>query len=127
MAFNPPTFNLTCNVWHGTSLHPGVLPADITGLACALQHAKKNAYDMSLAELEGLPLWTMLTYLLVPAGSDIRDQSTATGSDVIECPAGSGRFYMTTNVDDVAKGYPNEYRIAPLLKWTVIMWPTPIP
>lgn len=63
--------------------------------------------------------------LLLPALTDIRDYSSTTGSDSVECPVGSGRFYLVDYVDDLGKGFPNEHRFALMEK--LIPWPTPIP
>lgn len=50
--------------------------------------------------------------LLVPKLTDIQcDWNLSGQTDTIECPAGSHRFYRVDNVDDVAKGFANEYRI----------------
>jgi hypothetical protein len=66
--------------------------------------------------------------LLLPPGSDIRDGLTSTGYDAVEVPSGSGRYYTVIFVDDVGKGFPNEYRMAFLVKSDVNGdWPTPIP
>jgi hypothetical protein len=64
--------------------------------------------------------------LLVEKGTDIRDGSATVRGDTVECPAGTGRFYRVGYVDDVAKGFPNEYRVA-LLSKRGPSWPTPIP
>jgi hypothetical protein len=71
----------------------------------------------------------------LPAGTDIRDEGVDPGvADCVEVPAGSGRFYLVDYVDDVAKDFPNEYRIAVLVKVggagffpTFPLWPQPIP
>lgn len=54
--------------------------------------------------------------LLVPAGSDIRpDSGFLPGpGDTIEAPQGSGRFYKALVVEDIAKGFLNEYRVVVL-------------
>jgi hypothetical protein len=63
---------------------------------------------------------------LVPALTDIRDQFNAfTGKDTVEVPFASNRFYWVTYVDDVAKGFDNEHRLAFLQK--VGNWPVPMP
>jgi hypothetical protein len=64
-------------------------------------------------------------YLLVPAGTDLRDNHNLTGSDVVVVPAGSGRGYFVDQVDDLGKGFANEHRFALLSKAGA--WPTPIP
>jgi len=73
--------------------------------------------------------------LLCSAGTDIRDHHcTGNPIDMVEAPAGSGRWYVVYEVDDIAKGFANEYRWAALQKYTnfpVIAnmpdWPAPIP
>jgi hypothetical protein len=74
--------------------------------------------------------------LLLPPGTDIRDDSCVSGRDVVEVPAASGRWYFVSLVDDVGKGFPNEYRIASIGKacqridpvlFPGLFWPTPIP
>lgn len=130
MAYVIPTFNLECNVWHAAAYPPA--PPAIAGQPCALMHSKKNPLDLSVAYgITATPFYAYPMFLLLPALTDVRDQSVG-GVDVIECPAGSGRFYFVNNVDDVAKGYVNEYRVAVLLKWTTedggpVDWPIPIP
>jgi hypothetical protein len=49
-------------------------------------------------------------------------------------PAGSKRIYQVTSVDDAAKGFPNEFRVAqvvPVLPAVMMgpnpYWPTPYP
>jgi hypothetical protein len=68
--------------------------------------------------------------LLLPKGTDVRDELNATGRDGVECPAGSGRFYEVIFVDDIGKGFPNEHRGATMEKTFgpgPTEWPTPIP
>src|SRR5881397_779005 len=42
--------------------------------------------------------------VLTPPGTDLRDISCGAGADLLEVPAGSGRWYIVGYVDDVAKG-----------------------
>lgn len=74
--------------------------------------------------------------LLVPALTDIRDNSCGTRADVVEVPADTRRWYNVSSVDDVGKGFPNEFRVATLAKggwfgdWVTYgftPWPAPIP
>lgn len=76
--------------------------------------------------------------LLVPAGTDIRDFACGISYpyDLVEVPSGSGRWYIVGIVDDVGKGFPNEYRMAYLTKCCDTVdpnnnigsnWPVPIP
>jgi hypothetical protein len=53
--------------------------------------------------------------LLLPPLSDVRGPQDSSGfTDVVEVPAGSGRYYGVAAVDDIGKGYSNEHRTASL-------------
>jgi hypothetical protein len=117
--FRIPTFNLLCNVWHnGALVVPPVGPPDIALLVCQL------AWDLS-ADLLVVPAGGKSAMKLrVPAGTDLRQLLSSTGADEVEVPAGSGRYYRCMAVDDVAKGFPNEFRQALIVFVGV---PTPLP
>jgi hypothetical protein len=76
-------------------------------------------------------------YLLLPPHTDIRTAILRGWYDVVECPAGSSRWYITIFVDDVGKGFPNEFRFAELSQisdslnttptYTGATWPVPMP
>jgi hypothetical protein len=131
MAFTVPTFNLTCNVY--TNPWPPTAPR-LAAQACALAAGRimrqwSNGY--SPEQVLG-----MYVSLLLPALTDIRDSANASDWDIVECPAGTGRWYYVVQVEDVGKGYPNEYRLALLNKiqqsvdpvlFAGVFWPTPIP
>jgi hypothetical protein len=68
---------------------------------------------------------TMFGNILFPAGTDVRDNYSVPGADIIEFPAGSKRYYGVKQVDDVAKGFANEFRFAVIYK--LAPWPSPIP
>lgn len=55
-----------------------------------------------------------IMYLLLPRNSDIRGQNSLGGPDTIVVPTASNRRYNVLWVDDVAKGFGNEHRIAVL-------------
>lgn len=121
MGYTVPPMPLTCNVWTHSSLPPN--PPRIAGLACNLAMGKR---------ISGSVTSTIVPQLLVPALSDIRDGFNASGQDYVEVPAGSGRFYVVNEVDDMGKGFPNEHRFAVLTKSLIpggpgYSWPTPIP
>jgi len=118
MAFTVPTFNISADVWHLPNAPPAA-PDDT--LQCQLRAAGKQ----STGQDSGLQGWPFLWALLVPAASDLRDSFNSAGADTVECPPGSGRFYLVEFVDDVARGFSNEYRIAFIRKSGT--WPTPIP
>jgi len=128
--FTLPNFNLLCNIWHGTVVM-GDLPAtplvtapDISLKPCQLYAASWQGTSTTPLSTSRLDLgFTMM--LRVPAGTDLRDQSNASENDVVEVPAGSGRWYYVMQADDLHKGFPNEYRFGILSKLGT--WPTPIP
>lgn len=64
-------------------------------------------------------------FLLLPKGTDIRSTVCGVAPDVVEVPAGTGRYYSVEMVDDVARGFANEYRFAMVLQ--LKNWPAPIP
>lgn len=118
MAFVLPTFNLEYNVWHGPH-NPHTHPADASG-DCQLRGVNQTSATVNpTADLAAG------NYALFPPLEDIRDIHTLNGSDIIEIPKDSERYYLVLNVDDVAKGFTNEHRYAVLTKWDV--WPVPIP
>lgn len=107
MPYLPPTFNLLCNIWTG----PAVVPP--FGAPRLTTHCQLRIYKTA-AEVNASGFSTgMYVSLLLPAGTDIRGLFGFTAAqDLVECPAGSGRFYKVQTFDDVAKGFPNEYRMA---------------
>lgn len=132
MAFSVPQFPLTAEVFDGpflTRVSRLTTPAN-------LQIGRK-ALTFPVEELAWDRQWTGPVYLLVPAGTDLRDLSQGIPhTDIIEVPQGSGRWYTSTFVDDVAKGFPNEYRFAVLYKisenlnateFAGMNWPIPMP
>jgi hypothetical protein len=131
MAFSVPTFNLVCNVFTGPFLAKVLR---IANLPCNLAVGRRtNAYQPAFQTDTGGASSPML---LVPARSDLRDNGCVGGYDVVEVPAGTGRFYALVQVDDMARGFPNEYRIATMGKCVLnndpvdfagTFWPTPIP
>lgn len=116
-----PDLNIMVNVWTGTSLPPN---PKRTSYACNLQYAKR--FDARMAVVESGSLAVML--LNLPPHSDVRSRCCTAVSDLVEVPAGSGRYYDVLAVDDVSKGFPEEYRIAVIIQsTTVALWPIPIP
>lgn len=130
MAFTLPDFNLTCKVYTGPWATRVVR---LSAQPCNLAFSRRTAKQ---AELETDNAFSILMYLLVPALTDLRDLSCSAVQDVVECPAGSGRWYQVAGVDDIGKGFSNEHRCAMLFKiseamfgapYTGLAWPTPIP
>jgi len=117
MAFTVPSFPLTCNLFTSG----GVPPARprITPL-CYLR-LLKNA--MLVSSAPGTGSRPML--LGTPKGTDVRSALSSTGADTVEVPANSGRLYKVQMVDDIAKGFANEYRAAAIVQMNP--QPTPLP
>jgi hypothetical protein len=74
--------------------------------------------------------------ILLPPLTDIRSKIASGQSDMVEVPAGSGRWYGAAAVDDIGKGFPNEHRAAFLLQassylnptvYAGLFWPVPMP
>lgn len=107
-----PVFNLMCSGWRPPNVPPA--PSDYS-LQCQLYIASRGLIDIT----PGNPaLWVPPIYLRVPPFSDIRPD------DIIECPLGSGRLYSVRWVEDLHKGFPNEYRVG-VLEQTFQPFPLP--
>lgn len=132
MAFVTPTFNLNVRIYNV------VLPSTLTIRVlspCNLAMGRRINWLHS-AWLPGQGTDGSTPMLLLPAGTDIRDASTGQEADIVEVPSLSGRWYQVSNVDDVGKGFPNEYRMATIGKiyhyggyiaLGIPNWPVPIP
>lgn len=131
MSYTVPTFNLTANILRmagGIYLFVASTPANLAmGRRMGWQEFESGTTNAFLA---------LTPSLLVPAGTDVRDASCGGDTDVIECPAGTGRWYQASGVDDIGKGFPNEHRCVTLIKvgWLPAFvaaglgpWPAPIP
>lgn len=143
MAFRVPTFNLDVHLWR----FPNVVsaPPDVTFKA-NLSRGDRIFFAVTYFT-SAIDSANSQMVLLCPAGTDVRPQYMGTFdhpsghylSDLVEVPAGSGRYYLVIEVDDTAKGFPNEYRHAVLWSftpdasvdtgnpWEAPPWPLPIP
>ena len=142
MALSLPNFNLHCNIWHGAITWYGAYPAAVPVAAPSLSPVCQLFIDshviqgtwQSVASAAGLiyPLSSnaMPIILRLPKLTDIRPMwflpTNARVTDGVEVPAGSKRYYAVTQVEDMHKGFPNEYRVA-LLAWVYYYgsWPLP--
>jgi hypothetical protein len=114
MGFKVPQMPLRVNVW--TAFGPPFTPLPVPRLTCRGQlRVVKQALGTEAGSNNPAGI-----LLLVPAGTDLRPlRGFALGSrDQCEVPAGSGRFYDIDAIEDVAKGFPNEYRVALLAQNT---------
>lgn len=119
MSFTVPVFPLVCAIMTG-----GVtvgLPR-LTS-PCNLAPGKRSISQWWPNAAGGEPAcWICL---LLPKLTDIRGFNDAGGQDAVECPIGTGRWYLVDLVDDFGKGFANEHRFALLQQ--MLPWPTPIP
>jgi hypothetical protein len=121
MPFTVPVFNLNINIWHAGFGPPGPPSVAVLG---NLQWGRKRGVVVGWGGTTG-PQHTM--WLLLPALTDIRGdfENAPLQGDLVEAPAGSGKYYVTRYVDDVAKGFANEYRCAIIQQQQA--FPVPIP
>lgn len=115
MPFQIPAFNLAVNIWRTPAMPPVGPPALVT--VGNLTPGRRVTADWNV--------FGMTMQLLLPALTDIRAAPNSIPSDVVEVPAGTGRFYLVIAVDDMGKGFPNEYRMALILPKGI--WVPPYP
>ena len=122
MAYVLPTFNLKCGI-HRWPIRFD-LPADLI-VDCQIR-GPGSTYSATAAGTIG---YYGITWLILPPLTDIRDTycEPINSNDGVEVPLGSGRYYMVTWVEDIAKGFSNEHKYALLVKNKQNVWPTPIP
>jgi len=100
MSFTVPEFVNDCNVWH----FPAVVtdpPALYT--VCQLYVNTRGLLDIEEDEDR---FWVPPIWLRLPFGADVRRL------DVVECPAGSARWYHVRWVELVHLNFPNQYTAA---------------
>lgn len=134
MPFTVPSFPITCDLYDG-----GVIPLVLREASVPCNLGMGRRVYMTYGSLfGGDEVSGVNPVLLLPAFTDIRDMGCGVPQDVVEVPSGSGRYYEVTGVDDVGKGFANEFRVAALVKaydkpgvlpWSGsgIYWPIPIP
>jgi hypothetical protein len=119
MPYTLPAFNLNVKCYSFGSYFPN--PARLAFMANLTPGRRVSSGIDSGGSGVGIDM--MYRYLLVPALTDIRGSFSATGPDQVEVPIGTGRYYLVQDVDDVAKGFANEHRIA----WLIISGTQPVP
>ena len=116
-----PDFPISCKIWSGSAPPPA---APRLTSACNLQYARKSDIKQGHLSLAG----AQLIYLLLPPLTDIRGAIQGQPNDIVEAPAGSGRYYSVFSIEDVSKGFPGEYRVALVVQdVSVAFWPVPMP
>jgi len=141
MGFRTPNFNLNIDLWRKPSV-PGTDPPDASFMGNLSVGRRTQNVWLPLDSTSVLKRFVVkqISELMVPALTDVQPSDhTAVGpSDAVEVPSGSGRFYIVLTVEDVAKGFSNEYRLLGLIQSdfvtnglipgvTVPTFPSPIP
>lgn len=119
MPFVVPEMPLAVNIFTGPT-HAG--PPRVSTHGNLAYGKRVNVMSTGGTGTFGVP--AQLMSLLLPALTDVRGPLASSGADAVECPAGSGRVYLVTFVDDIGKGFINEHRIAQLEQTAQ---PTPLP
>lgn len=132
MPFEPPTFNITANIYTG----PWLMKAFREVVPCNLAYGRRT--QISFLDFFGPGDFpgSSQSLLLLPALADVRSGTSSGQADVVEVPAGTGRWYQVASVDDIGKGFPNEHRAALVLQisqfanstdYAGCFWPVPMP
>lgn len=119
MAYKVPEFPLTAAIFlFGTEA--GGIPR----LTAPCNVAFGRRVVSGIPDSVGGSSW-VITQLLFPRGTDVRDAFSIGGADVVEVPQFSGRWYEVQEVNDLGQGFENEHRVA----WCQKMhaWPAPLP
>ncbi len=122
MAYKLPNFNLTCRIIQAGGLGPFPLAGGVV-VPCQLRLMKTGL--VAASGVSG----TVSLLLLVPKGTDIRPAHSGANADAVEIPNGSGLYYGVVTVYDMAKGFPNECRVAAVFletsKPNAVVYPMP--
>lgn len=113
MAFQPPAFVLSVNLWRNAGVGGLYVAPNLVfnaALSCGRRVTEKNVTGATPSVAS-----TQMVELLCPKGTDVRSTWNNVANDLVEVPAGSKRFYDIWWVDDVGKGFSNEYRLCTML------------
>lgn len=116
MAFRLPNFNLRVSIWRVNGTGGAYAAPDVSTMGNLSPAAR--GYVLMTGHTANTAFATLGMTLRLPALTDIRPSWNGLIADVVEVPAGSLRFYTVWWVDDVAKGFTNEYRVAELIMQT---------
>lgn len=112
MPAYPVDFNISTAIYRTPDVYPGS-PTFLT--PCQLYLSSRGMLDITPGSDND---WVPPIYLRVPALFDLRP------GDIAECPEETGRLYRVRWVEDMHKGFPNEYRVG-ILEQTVQPFPLP--
>lgn len=112
MSFYLPNFNLAVNDWYASES-----PVDAPTIYLA-----NHSVGRRISSLGGITpddfYYTLLSWLLTPSTNEIGTLLTnPSDPDVLEVPAGSGRYYIAVDGSYVGEGFANEHlaiTLAPL-------------
>jgi hypothetical protein len=112
MAFTLPTFNVVCNVWTNALItNPPTFSVTVN-----LTPGRRGFFVEPLitnsGALNAVAGWGNMMEILAPKLTDLRGPQNNGVTQVVECPAGSARYYYVCWVDDIGKGFANEHRLA---------------
>jgi hypothetical protein len=109
MPFQAPTFISQVRLWHGGGGGGVYATPDLTFMG-TLSVGRRRLLPPNV----GVPgsFSQLQAELLCPKLTDIRATWNNILADLVEVPGGSKRFYDVKWVDDVGKGFVNEYRLA---------------
>lgn len=139
MAYVVPSFNLQALIFDNDGA--GNYTNRIVGQPCCLSTGRRVNVATNVSGVKGGPLqaFPITTEIMFPALTDLHTAFNGFFPDVIECPMGTGRYYMLADFEDVAKGRNNEYRLAwcfkvysgsgALISYAIDIpdWPAPTP
>lgn len=116
-------FNLTVDIYtFGATITP---PPRLFAVPCQWRTIAKMMDASNIAAIVGV---SVLTEILLPAGTDVRGIFEAPINTPDQFMLGPGTLnlpFQAVDVYDVGKGFTNEYRIALVRK--LPPWPVPIP
>jgi len=102
MAFTPPQFNVTCDIWNPPHLPFSDLP-DVEDQECQFYITPKG--DGNLTEGPPFTSFPPPLYLRLPAAVTAIWRALW----MVECPPASGRYYRAVFKEIVHLGFPNQY------------------
>jgi hypothetical protein len=124
--FIQPAYNLEVGVFRPPNLPPGVPDFSLLGNLSPGRIVSMRS-DVIIGGVWS-PGLNVLMWLRLPPLSDVRGWTVTNPADIVEVPLGSSRFYWVWEVDDIAKGFPNEHRFAWISKLNLgPLWPVPMP
>ena len=108
MAFQLPNFNITVNIWT-VGMNPATTPPRVSGAPANLAWGKRVS-TMSTGGTGSAGVLVSTMTLLIESTCDIRGRQATGGSDTVEIPAGSGRYYVCETADYIGYGFPNQHK-----------------